>query len=179
MPPGVVTVMFRKPAASGGMSTVICVGLTTVKHGAIPQVVESAVVPTETVLTLVNPVPVRVTAVPPVRGPALGVTLVTVGAATYVYWSAPDVALVPPGVVTVMSTVPAEAVGTSTVIDVALFTVKQGALPQLVVTCWAPTETLLVENPLPMKPLPVTVTAVPPLSGPLVGATLLTVGTGA
>src|ERR1700680_863550 len=175
--------MWTLPTACPGKSlTVICAAVSTLKQGvtgvAGHGVTMMSVVSTRTSVALVNAVPVRITVLPPATGPAVGAMLLIVGTAAYVYWSAFDVALVPPGVVTVISTVPAEAAGTSTVIDVALFTVKQGALPQLVVTCWAPTETWVVENPLPMKPLPVTVTAVPPLSGPLVGATLLTAGHG-
>jgi hypothetical protein len=50
---------------------------------------------------------------PPPVGPLEGATLVTVGGDTYVYMSAPEVALVPPTVVTVMSTLPAEPAGRS------------------------------------------------------------------
>src|ERR1700693_3589805 len=78
-----------------------------------------------------------------------------------------------------MSTVPADSAGTSTVMLVALFTVKHGALPQAVVTFWLPTDTSVVMKPEPSKPVPVTVRGVPPLAGPLVGDTLVTVGTGA
>ena len=46
-------------------------------------------------------VPVTVTLVPPPAGPLVGLMFVTVGAATYVYWSLALVALVPPAVVTV------------------------------------------------------------------------------
>ena len=144
-------------------------------QGVAVMSVESTI----TCVALVNALPARITVLPPSTGPAVGAMLVIVGTAAYVYLSAFDVALMPPGVVTVMSTVPADAAGTSTVIDVALFTVKQGAVPQAVVTPWPPTETWVVVNPLPENPLPVTATAVPPLSGPLVGRMPLTVGTGA
>jgi hypothetical protein len=78
--------------------------------------------------------------------------------------SAGLVALVPPGPLTVTSTVPDPA-GEVAVIDVAEFTVTPvAALP--------PKATV---SPEP-KPVPVMVTAVPPAAGPVTGFTLLTVG---
>ena len=91
----------------------------------------------------------------------------TVGAARNVNWSAAPVALVPPGVVTVMSTVPALSAGEVAVIDVALLTVNA-------VAAVAPKLTAVA----PVKPVPVIVTEVPPAVGPLVGLTLVTVGAG-
>ena len=67
-------------------------------------------------------VPVMMTEVPPSVGPPVGDSPVTVGAATYVYWSAELVALVPPVVVTVTSTVP-EPAGEAAVIWAAELTV--------------------------------------------------------
>jgi hypothetical protein len=81
-----------------------------------------------------------------------------------VNWSAADVALVPPGVVTVTSTVPAPA-GEVAVICVALLTVN-------VVAAVAPNFTAVV----PVKFVPVMVTTVPPAAGPLAGLTSVTVG---
>ena len=81
------------------------------------------------------------------------------------YWSLAPVALVPPGVVTVMSTVPAEPAGAVAVIEVALLTVKPVALV-------APNLTAVA----PVRLVPVIVTLVPPAVGPAVGLTLLTVG---
>ena len=82
-------------------------------------------------------------------------------------WSAGDVALVPPGVVTVISMVPVPA-GEMAVIFVAESTVKlEAALP--------PNITVVA----PVNPVPITVTVVPPTNGPLVGEMLVTVGTGA
>ena len=49
------------------------------------------------------------------------------GAATKVYWSAEPVADVPPGVTTVMSTVPADSAGATAVIFVADTTVNEVA----------------------------------------------------
>ena len=86
------------PVPAGAVA-VMPVALLTVK-------LEAAVVPNLTALAPVKPVPVIATEVLPVFGPELGLTPVTAGAAVYVYWSAAVVALVPPGVVTVTSTVP-------------------------------------------------------------------------
>ena len=92
--------MSTVPAAWAGDVAVIDVSLLTVKPVA-------AVAPKFTAVAPVNPVPVIVTDVPPAAGPLLGVTLVTVGAPTNVNWSFALVALVPPTVVTLTSTVPA------------------------------------------------------------------------
>ena len=74
-------------------------------------------------------------------------------------------ALVPPGVVTVTSTVPVPA-GEVAVIWVALTTLNNpAALP--------PNLTAVA----PEKLVPVMVTLVPPAGGPLFGVTLVTVGT--
>jgi hypothetical protein len=78
--------------------------------------------------------------------------------------SAADVADVPPGVVTVISTVPLPA-GDVAVIDVAELTVKLVALA-------APNFTAVA----PVRLVPVMVTDVPPAVGPDVGETLVTVG---
>ena len=80
-------------------------------------------------------------------------------------WSFADVADVPPGVVTVMSTVvPAVPPGLVAVIEVALLTTN-----------------VAVERPnftdvTPVKPVPVMATEVPPAGGPAVGVMLVTVG---
>ena len=73
----------------------------------------------------------------------------------------------PPGVVTVTSTAPAEPAGLAAVICVALSTVKLAALAEPNCTAVAP-----------VKLVPVMVTDVPPASGPLVGEMLVTVGPG-
>ena len=84
------------------------------------------------------------------------------------YLSAEVVALGPPAVVTVISTVPALSAGAVAVMLVALVTVKLGAfvVPKL-------TAVALV------KPVPVIVTLVPPALGPDAGLTPVTVGTAA
>jgi hypothetical protein len=84
-----------------------------------------------------------------------------------VNWSAADIALVPPTVVTVMFTVPTASVGEVAVICVALFTVKPLAAVAPNITAVAP-----------VNPVPVIVTPVPPAVGPLVGLTPVTVGAG-
>ena len=81
-------------------------------------------------------------------------------------WSAALVALVPPTVVMRTSTVPVPA-GAVAVICVALLTVKPVAAVAPKVTAVAPE-----------KLVPVTVTVVPPLVGPLVGEMEVTVGAG-
>ena len=119
-----------------------------------------------TSLAPVRLVPVIVTVVPPAAGPLVGSTLVTVGAEMYVYSSAAEVALVPPGVLTVTCTVP-EPAG-----EVAVTLVADSAL----------TPVALVEPNLtslaPVRFVPVIVTVVPPAAGPLVGSNFVTVGAG-
>jgi hypothetical protein len=77
-------------------------------------------------------------------------------------------ALVPPGVVTVTSTVPEVPAGAVTVIDVLELTVTAvpGFVPKLTVVA-------------PVNPLPVRVTTLVPVTGPELGETPLTVGAGA
>ena len=77
MPPGVITVTFTTPVPAG-LSAVIEVSLTTVTFVA-------AVAPKSTAVAPVNPVPVIVTDVPPAVEPVVGLTPVTVGAATTWY----------------------------------------------------------------------------------------------
>ena len=80
-------------------------------------------------------------------------------------WSAAAVAEVPPGVMTVMSTVPVPA-GDVAVIDVAELNVKlAGVVPNFTFVT-------------PVKLVPVSVTVVPPAEGPAVGEIEVTVGAG-
>src|SRR5271166_4739192 len=117
VPDGVVTVVSTVPAASAGVVAVIWVDELTVK-------VVAGLAPKSTVVAPVKSVPVIVTTVPPWVVPELGLTLVTVGAGvTKVKWSAPELAEVPDGVVTVVSTVPAASAGVVAVIEVAELTV--------------------------------------------------------
>ena len=69
--------------------------------------------PMVTEVAPVKLVPVMVSEVPPTIGPAVGEIPVIVGNAAKVYWSADDFADVPPRVVMVMSTDPAERPGRS------------------------------------------------------------------
>src|SRR5712692_1250792 len=116
MPPAVVTVTSTGPAAPAGLVAAIDVAELTVKLVAV-------VLPNLTTVAPVKLVPVIVTLVPPAAGPLVGLRLVTAGTARKANWSAAPVALVPPGVVTVTSTAPAEPAGLVAVIDVAEFTV--------------------------------------------------------
>ena len=161
VPPGVVTVT-STVALPAGVVAVIWVALTTVNDVA-------GVVPKLTAVAPVRLVPVIVTLEPPAAGPDDGLTAVTVGAgvgATYVNSSAELVALVPPGVVTVTSTVPDPA-GLVAVIWVALLTVNDvaGVVPKLTAVA-------------PVRLVPVIVTVFPPAVVPDDGLTPVTVGAG-
>ena len=127
--------------------------------------VVAAVPPKLTALAPVNPDPASTTLVPPDAGPEFGATLVTAGGPMKVKTSARLVALVPPTVVTVTSTAPAACAGEVAVIWFALFTVN-------VVAAVAPKLTALA----PVKFVPAITTLVPPLEGPELGVTLVTVG---
>lgn len=113
VPPGVVTVTSCAPALPAGETAVSWVGEMGVTTAALDP-------PNLTPVALARLVPVIVTTVPPSVGPDAGLTPVTVGGAAYVKWSAALAALVPPAVVTVMSTVPAEPGGLVATICVAL-----------------------------------------------------------
>jgi hypothetical protein len=156
VPPGEATRMSTVPVPAGEVA-VICVAEFIVNEVA-------AVPPNVTAVALVKPVPVRVTEVPPAAGPDVGEMPVTAGAGRKVNWSADEVALVPPPVVTVMSTVPVPA-GDVAVICVAESTVKPVAAVPPNVTASAP-----------VRLVPVMVTEVPPASGPADGAIPVTNG---
>jgi hypothetical protein len=164
VPPGPVTVTSTVPPTNcelpGGAAAVIDVPELTVTPAAAPP-------PKATVSPAAKFVPVIVTVVPPDTGPLAGETALTVGAdggGPYVNWSAELVALVPPGPVTVTSTVP-DPDGEVAVIDVPELTVTPAAAPP-------PKATV---SPA-AKFVPVIVTVVPPDTGPLAGETALTVG---
>ncbi len=80
-------------------------------------------------------------------------------------WSAAEVALVPTGLVTVTSTIPAARGGETAVTSVELTTVKLVAAVVRKATEVAP-----------VKLVPVIVTTVPPVMGPAVGEMDVTVG---
>ena len=156
VPPTVVTLTSTVPVPAGEVA-VIDVAELTVKPVA-------GVAPNVTAVAPLKLVPVIVTDVPPVAGPEVGDIDVTVGTATYVNWSAAEVADVPPGVVTVTSTVPVPA-GDVAVIWVGELTVKPvaGVAPKLTAVA-------------AVKLVPVMVTLVPPVVGPAVGEIEATVG---
>ena len=79
------------------------------------------------------------------------------------------VAEVPPGVVTVTLTVPADSVG-----DVAVISLP-AELTMTEVAALDPKSTVVAPA---IKPVPVIVTAVPPLTNPVFGLTPVIVGTG-
>ena len=79
--------------------------------------------------------------------------------------SAADVALVPPGVVTVTSTVPAAPAGDVMERDVGEATTNP-------VPATVPNFTTVA----PVNPVPVTVTEIPPANGPAAGEIPVTVG---
>jgi hypothetical protein len=161
VPPAVVTLTSTVLlAAPAGLVAVIWVALLTVK-------VVAAVAPKATAVAPVRFVPVIVTDVPPAGGPPLGTRELTVGAAVmYVNLSPALMALVPPAVVTVTSTVLLAApAGLVAVIWVALLTAK-------VVAAVAPKATAVA----PVRLVPVIVTEVPPAGGPPLGTRELTVG---
>src|SRR5207237_1381607 len=100
-------------------------------------------------------------------GPDVGTIDVTAGAtALYVNWSAPEVADVPPDVVTVTSTVPVVNFAG----DVAVMDVE--------VTTFTPVEMVRAQLTAAalMKFVPVIVTDVPPVVGPDVGLIDVTAG---
>ena len=136
----------------------IVVASTTVKlvAGLAPKV--TAVAP-------VRPVPVMVTGIPPCVGPEDGLSPETTGGARYVYWLPAPAALVPPGVNTATFTAPALPAGAVAVIVVAFTTLK-------LVAGVAPKATAVV----PLRPVPVMVTEVPPDTGPEDGERLVTLG---
>jgi len=159
VPPGVVITTFTAPAAWAGVVTVIVVSLFTV---IAP--VAFAVLPKDTLVAPVKPVPVIITLVPPAIGPVEGVMLVKVGCGTiYVYAPVPPVA-VPFGVVITTFTAPAAWEGVVTETAVLLITVRPVAVEPPIITADAPA-----------KPVPIIVTSVPPAIGPVDGVMLVMV----
>lgn len=106
-----------------------------------------------------------VTVFPPAVGPAFGLRLLTVGAPK-AYLSPDDAALVPPGVVTLTSTVPWACAGAT-----ALTWLEETKVTELdaVDPKWAP-------SPDTTNPVPLMVTVFPPAAGPALGLRLVTVG---
>jgi hypothetical protein len=158
VPPGVTTVTSTVPAEAAGDVAVIEVGELTTKL--------AGVVPKSTADAFSRSVPVTVTLVLPPVGPTEGLIPVTAGTFWKVNWSAGLVADVPPGVITVTSTVPAEAAGDVAVTDVGELTVKleAGVGPKSTTEAFS-------------RSVPVIVTVVPPPVGPTEGLTPVTAGT--
>ena len=156
-PLGCCTITSTAPGACAGVVTVMVVSFTTVK--AVP-----AVPPKVAPVAPVNPVPVIVTAVPPAAGPLVGVREVMAGTCRNVKSPGCESPL---GCCTITSTAPGACAGVVTVMVVSFTTVKA-----------VPASPPKVTPVAPVKFVPVTVTSVPPVSGPLVGATELMVGIG-
>jgi hypothetical protein len=152
---GFVTVTFTAPAACAAVVPVIVVALIVATVSAEP--------PNEAVAPAWNPVPLMDTELPPVAGPLFGVTELTVGAATYVKQPV-HVPACESGFVTTTFTVPTECAVVVPVMLVALIVETVSADPpnDTVAPVW--------------KPLPLTVTELPPAAGPLFGVTELTAG---
>ena len=123
-------------------------------------VTTAALTPPTVTVALAKFVPVIVIVVPPVAGPLDGLTLATVGAATYVNCVAAVTG--PPVVVTTTFCAPDPA-GVVAVITVALLVTTAALAP--------PTVTVAL-----VKFVPTIVIIVPPATGPLDGLTLATVG---
>jgi hypothetical protein len=154
----------------------IWVSETTIKLGLftpplrIKGPLPPPVPPKVTVVVPVKPLPVKTAVAVPLVVPPLGETadITGSGAAVYVNLSAAPVAEVPLGVVTVTSTTAAACGGEATVMLVSEFTWNQDAAT-------VPNFTVLA----PVNPVPVIMTAVPPVVFPEVGAILVTEGRGA
>jgi hypothetical protein len=161
VPPIVVTAMSRVSAVSPArMYTLSDVLLSTLK-----LVVFS---PIDTLLVVLRSVPLTVTQLPPASGPLFGLTPVMVGGAMKVNWSVLLLALVPPALVTVTSTVAsAGTAGETAVIVVLLVTAKLLAVVEPKLTAVTP-----------VKPVPLIVIEVPPDVGPLVVEIPVRRGTG-
>ena len=157
-----VTTTLTAPAVWGGVMAVIEVPLITVTAVA-------EVPPNFTDAPARKPVPVMVTAAPPLVVPELGVIAVTVGAGFEAEYVKPPVnVLLCASVLTTMTfTAPATWAGVVAVIDVLLTRVTPvaGMPPRLTVA------------PVP-KPVPVIVTVVPPLVVPVLGVMEATLGAG-
>ena len=156
---GFVTTTFTAPLACAVVVPVIVVGLTVATVRADP--------PKETVAPLWNPLPVRVTLLPPTAGPLVGVTELTVGGSARYVKQSVQVTLWPSGFVTVTFTVAGACAAAVPLTFVGVVEVTLNADP--------PSETVA---PL-WKPVPVIATVVPPAAAPVVGATCVIVGAGA
>jgi hypothetical protein len=162
-PPGVTTrTATEVPAIPAGLVTVSRVppaSTTTVVPETVPNV---------TLITVKSPLPVMLTRVPPAAGPLVGEIEDTTGTGTvYRYTSALVAAVVPPGVVTEIATVPAACGGAVALMVVAERIVNvAGTVPNR--TAVAPVVVVALS-----KLAPWIVTVVPPNVVPVCGVTAL------
>jgi len=166
-----VTTGLSPPGATTRMSTVVPKvpgGLFTVSRVpvALPVMDVPVAEPNLTPVVPRNPLPVTVTVVPPAGAPADGVMLSTTGGGlTNLKLLAGVAAVVPSGVVTVTTTVPAACGGDTAWIWVADLTTYDLAVVVPKLTCCTV-----------LNPDPVIVTEVPPDVGPLVRDTEVIAG---
>lgn len=156
---GRITTRSLAPTVPAAITALMVVDETTVKLATA----------TPLNLTLLAPskfVPVMVMAVPPRVVPSVGATPNMVGTDMSMFSNTASLVTEPFGVVTVTSLSPAVPAGVVAIIEVAEATTKLG-------DATAPTVTLVA----PVKFVPVKVSAVPPVMGPLPGATPESVGT--
>ena len=155
-----VTVTLTVEAAWAGATALITCEDSTWTTGA-------ATLQKWTVAPLVNPIPVRVTIVPPAVVPLVGEMEATTGNSAVTRLKAnllaPERLLLPAEVMTVTPTVAACSAGEIAAINVEEITRKLSALA-------APKSTALV----PMNPVPAIITLVPPAVEPLEGLTSVT-----
>ena len=146
------------PAVPAAITAVMLVDETTVK-------LVTATPPNFTLLAPSKFVPVMVIAVPPSVVPNVGETKASVGTDMSMFVNAASMVAEPLGVVTTTSLSPAVPAGAVAKIDVAETTTK-------LVAGTPPTVTLVA----PVRFVPAKVSAVPPVIGPLPGATDVSVG---
>jgi len=155
---GRTTTRSLAPAVPAAMTAVMLVDETTVK-------LVTATPPNFTLLAPSKFVPVMVIAVPPSVVPNVGETNVSVGTDMSMFVNAASLVSEPLGLVTTTSLSPAVPAGAIAIIEVAEATTK-------LVAGTPPTVTLVA----PVKLVPLNVRAVPPVIGPLPGATDVSVG---
>ena len=138
--------------------------LAVMEDALVTETAAAVVVPNLTAEPLVKPAPSIVTVVPPVVGPEVGENEAMLGAAATKANSPVEVA-VPLAVVTEILTVAAAWALVLAVMEDALVTVNVAAVvvPNLI-------------SLTPLKPVPCTVTVVPPVVGPEVGENEVMVG---
>ena len=152
------------PVACAGLEHVICVSLTvtTLDAAAPPTTTWFAPAPDAR-----KPLPVRTSAVPPSVGPLAGASAVSTGGTRYAH--APASAAAPLRFATRTSTLPAAPAGTRHVMRESVTVTTSSAATPPKVTWFAPGASLV-------NPVPVSVAVVPPLVGPLAGASADSVG---